>query len=210
MLQIGSPKRKPSDLLAEAYAYFNAKDVAYWQPEQSVPYKFLADTFELIEATTKRLEITQHLTECFRCILERTPTDLLPAIYLCVNKVGPAHEGLELGVGDAILIKAIANMSGGGDVTRIRKQYETEGDLGSVAMSRKRGQVRLRAFDALTISGVFKKFLAIAKDAGDKSQERKRGAIESLLNAARDSEAKFITRSLQVIPLIQAPTVHCD
>ena len=197
-MQTGAPIRKASDLLAEAYAVFNPRDLAYWQPDENVPYKFLADTFDLIEATTKRLEITRHLTECYRCILEMTPSDLLPAIYLCINKVGPAHEGLELGVGDSILYKAIANVSGG-DNARIRKQYDKDGDLGLVAMSRKKGQVRLMAFDKLSISGVFKKFLAIAKDGGEKSQERKRDRIESLLNASRDSEIKFITRSLQVI-----------
>ena len=189
--------------MAEAYALSNPRDLAYWQPEESVPYKFLADTFDQIEATTKRLEIGQHLTECYRCILEMTPTDLLPAIYLCINKVGPAHEGLKLGVGDSILIKAIANMSGRDDIDTIREHYEAWGDLGSVAMSRKKGQARLAAFDNLSISGVFKRFLAIAEDAGGESQERKRRSIESLLNAARDSEVKFITRSLQVILSIE-------
>ena len=38
-------------------------------------------------------------------MIATTPEDLLPAVYLCTNRVGPSHEGLELGVGDSILMK---------------------------------------------------------------------------------------------------------
>lgn len=61
--------------------------------------------FQSIAGTTKRLEIISCLTAAFRAILSSTPGDLLPAVYLCTNRVAPAHTGLELGVGDAILIK---------------------------------------------------------------------------------------------------------
>jgi hypothetical protein len=44
----------------------------------------------------------------FRAILASTPADLLPTVYLCTNRVAPAHEGVELGVGDATLIKVCA------------------------------------------------------------------------------------------------------
>lgn len=43
----------------------------------------------------------------FRAILASTPEDLLPMVYLCTNRVAPAHEGLELGIGDATLIKVM-------------------------------------------------------------------------------------------------------
>jgi len=36
------------------------------------------------------------------------PGDLLPTLYLCTGRVAPSHEGIELGVGDSILIKVIA------------------------------------------------------------------------------------------------------
>ena len=34
-----------------------------------------------------------------------TPEDLLPTVYLCTNQVAPSHEGIELGIGDATLVK---------------------------------------------------------------------------------------------------------
>lgn len=42
---------------------------------------------------------------CFRTIIATTPEDLLPTVYLCTNQVAPSHEGTELGIGDATLVK---------------------------------------------------------------------------------------------------------
>jgi DNA ligase-1 len=52
-----------------------------------------------------RLKILRLLVNAFRAILVSTPEDLLPVVYLCTNRVAPAHVGLELGIGDATLIK---------------------------------------------------------------------------------------------------------
>ncbi len=52
-----------------------------------------------------RLVITRLLVNAFRTILALTPKDLLPIVYLCTGAIAPAHEGIELGIGDAILIK---------------------------------------------------------------------------------------------------------
>jgi hypothetical protein len=53
----------------------------------------------------QRLVITRHLINAFRAVLAATPDDLLPMVYLCTNRVAPAHAGVELGIGDATLIK---------------------------------------------------------------------------------------------------------
>ena len=81
-------------------------------PVSQVPYLFLAECFEAIGGESRRLAITQHLTQCFRSILAASPMDLLPTVYLCTNRVAPAHEGLELGIGDSTLIKALAEATG--------------------------------------------------------------------------------------------------
>lgn len=62
-------------------------------------------TMQAIAETTKRLEIVAHLVAALRAILDTNPSDLLPAVYLCVNRVAPAHTGIELGIGEATLIK---------------------------------------------------------------------------------------------------------
>lgn len=90
---------------AAKHSNFDLDEVAKWKAGAPVPFSFLANTFEGIAETSKRLEITQLLTICFRAILGRTPAALLPTVYLCTNRVAPAHEGVELGVGDSILVK---------------------------------------------------------------------------------------------------------
>ena len=90
---------------AALHGDFDLETMAPWNEGEPVPFEFLAEAFEAIASNPKRLAKTQQLVNVFRAILGRSPEDLLPAVYLCVNQVAPAHEGVELGIGDAILIK---------------------------------------------------------------------------------------------------------
>ncbi len=74
---------------AKAYANYDSVELATWKAGESVPFLFLAHAFEAIANEPKRLQITQLLVTTFRTILATTPEDLLPAVYLCSNQVGP-------------------------------------------------------------------------------------------------------------------------
>lgn len=56
--------------------------------------------------------MTEMLCNFFRSVIILSPKDLLQCIYLCLNKTAPAYEGVELGIGDSILIKAVAESTG--------------------------------------------------------------------------------------------------
>lgn len=58
-----------------------------WKTGEPVPYAFLAATFDDIAPESKRLAIISMLTAAFRAIIQLTPDDLLPAVYLCLSKV---------------------------------------------------------------------------------------------------------------------------
>lgn len=52
-----------------------------------VPYLALARTFERIEEETKRLKIIAILTNFFRSVFLLSPEEMVPCVYLCLNKV---------------------------------------------------------------------------------------------------------------------------
>lgn len=57
-------------------------------PHVSLAYYGLCQTFEKIEATTKRLEILKYLTEYYVQVIQESPMELVECVYLCLNRVG--------------------------------------------------------------------------------------------------------------------------
>ncbi|KAI8139140.1 ATP-dependent DNA ligase [Fennellomyces sp. T-0311] len=161
-----------------------------------VPYAVLCKTFELCEATTKRLEITEYLVTLFVEVIQKQKQDLLCTLYMCINKLCPDYEGLELGIGESLLMKAIAN-STGHSLKSIQQEYGKTGDLGTVAMNSKGKQRTLFKPAPLTVTGVFKKLRDIASLKGNSSQTNKVNYIQGLLSACKDSEAKYLIRQLE-------------
>jgi DNA ligase-1 len=167
-----------------------------WKPGEPVPYLFLAEVFESISETTKRIEIAELLTNALRTILASSPDDLLAAVYLASNAIAPQHEGVDLGIGDATLIKALAEATGRKE-TAIKADYKTEGDLGIVAMESRSTQRTMFTPPPLTVTGVLREFRAIAKTEGKSSVDHKKGRMKKLLVAARGCEAGYLVRALQ-------------
>ena len=72
-------------------------------------------------------------------------------VHLSLNLLSAAYEGVELGIGDHILMKAIAQATGR-SVDKLKKQMEEIGDLGTIAENSK-GIVRDSSFG---ISHIFR------------------------------------------------------
>ncbi|KAK2461928.1 hypothetical protein APHAL10511_006391 [Amanita phalloides] len=171
-----------------------------WKPGEPVPYAALAHAFSLIEATTKRLEKTALLTSFLLLVIQRSAEgdhkSLTQAVYLCINRLCPDYMGIELGIGESLLIKAIAE-STGRSLSIIKADLKREGDLGLVAMSSKANQKTLFKPKPLTLSYVFTNLKEIAMTSGHSSQAKKVAIITKLLAACQHHEAKYIIRSLE-------------
>ena len=177
---------------------FHPVNDAVWKAGKPVPYKALVAAFHAIESTTKRLEITEVLCNLFRSIIALTPEDLAASVYLACNKLAPEYKGVEIGLGDSLLIKALQS-SMGSNSSHIKKKYEELGDLGLVANLLAKSKRSLFGFKPreLTVKGVLSSFREIAGISGSGSEKIKRGKISKMLSDAMKEEAKYLVRGLQ-------------
>lgn len=151
----------------------------------------IADTFEKMSATTKRLELTQHLVELF----QKTPPEIISKIvYLIQGKLRPDFEGVELGLAEKLAIHALSKSSGI-PIKKINSTYAEDGDLGGAAAKilEQKTQTTFLAQD-ITAERVYETLYKIAKLEGQRSQDMKMKYVSSLLNDATPQEAKFILK----------------
>ncbi|KAL1925333.1 uncharacterized protein VTP21DRAFT_216 [Calcarisporiella thermophila] len=172
------------------------KDIGIWKKGEPVPYLALCKTFELIEPETKRLAILDMVTNFFRAVIELTPDNLLQVVYLCINKLCPDYEGLELGIGEMLLMKAVGEATGR-SLQSIREEFHKTGDLGDIAQKSRGKQPTMFKPKSLTVPNVYKTLKEIAKITGSSSQTMKVNKIKGMLVACRGNEAKYLIRSLE-------------
>ena len=185
-----------------------------WKPSEPVPFAAVCTTFSKIEMTTKRLEIAAHCSLFLRQVLRLTPDDLLPTVMLMINKLAADYAGIELGIGESLIMKAIGE-STGRSLADIKADQNKIGDLGLVAAKSRSNQPTMFKPKPLTARGVWKGLMDIATVEGQGAQGRKVGGIKKLLSAADanstgkgkgvdittdkggPSEAKYIVRMLE-------------
>jgi len=152
----------------------------------------LADTYEKIESTTKRLEMTDYLVE----LLKKTPKEIIDkVVYLTQGKICPDFVGLEIGVAEKLAIKAIARAAGRKEA-EIQEDLKTSGDIGETAQNfmAKKAQVTLFQ-QSLTVEKVYQTLEKMAKITGTGSMDMKLSLLAGLLTAATPKEAKYLTRT---------------
>lgn len=118
-----SQEKKASLELKKKGENFDPKKAAFWKPGEPVPFRFLAYALDLISNESGRIVITDILSNVFRTVMATTPGDLLATVYLAANRIAPPHEGIELGIGDAALIKALGEAYGRND-DQVKKQLK--------------------------------------------------------------------------------------
>jgi DNA ligase-1 len=205
-------KKKAREKVQTTLKATNKDPYPDWKAGEPVPYAALCTTFSKIEMTTKRLEILAHSSLFLRQVLRLTPADLLPTTLLMINKLAADYTGVELGIGESLIKKAISE-STGRSLQHISSDHNEIGDLGLVAAKSRSKQPTMFKPKPLTVQGVHKGLLTIATIEGHGSQGRKVDGIKKLLSAAdahsagkqvdieKDkggpSESKFIVRTLE-------------
>jgi len=157
-------------------------------------YAVIADAYEKIEATTKRLEMTDLLVD----LLKNTPKDIIAkVVYLTQGKIYPDFVGLEIGVAEKLAIKALAQASGREDI-ELLQLLSTIGDIGEVAeeVMKKKKQVTLGVQKTLKVLQVYGTLDKMAKKTGSGAVGSKMALLAGLLAYASPKEAKYIMRTV--------------
>ncbi|MFQ5950176.1 MAG: DNA ligase, partial [Nitrospiria bacterium] len=143
--------------------------------------------FEQLEATTKRLEMFDILAELFQ---EADASEIDKIIYLTQGELLPSFHGINIGMSEKYLLRAIAKGSGI-DLDEAIKEYQIAGDLGRVAERYFVGEGA-----GASVESVYQQVYEIAVMGGEGSVDRKIDAVGSLLRSISSVEAKYAARFL--------------
>src|SRR5437870_11317962 len=119
--------------------------------------------YEQIEATTKRLKMTELLVGLLR---ETPKEDLDKVVYLTQGRIHPDYEGIELGLAEKMVMRVLAHATGLEDA-RVMRLWKEKADLGRVAQEAT-GARRQKPLQStpLTVSTAYPHHDPIAREAG--------------------------------------------
>jgi DNA ligase 1 len=145
--------------------------------------------FAALEGTTSR----RRLVELVAGLLSRGgPPDAARLVYLLQGQLRPPYEGVEIGVGERLLIATLAQAYGRTSAS-IAGRLGRLGDLGLVAAALAppaRGR-------RLTLEQAYDGLLGVARTSGSGSVAQKTGRLAELLVRADPLEARFLVRIAQ-------------
>ena len=158
----------------------------------SMEYLKLAEAFEIIEATRKRLDMTDMLAELF----QQTPVNEIEmVIRLTQGKIAPDFEGIELGISDTLAQEAIYQATRIPKIT-IKRLWISGGDTGTVAYEAMEQKKQTPLFtDKLDVKNVYDTLIDISKASGTGSQKFKLKMLAFLLHNSTSLEAKYLART---------------
>jgi len=153
----------------------------------------MADAYEKIEGTTKRLEMTDYLVE----FLKETPKEVIDKVaYLTQGKLYPDFVGIEIGVAEKLAVKAVARATGRSE-KEIEDNMKKIGDLGETTQKflEKKTQ-QMFSQRVLTVEKVYETLDKMAKSTGAGSVDQKINLLAGLLSNASPKEAKYLIRTV--------------
>ncbi len=156
-------------------------------------YSLIADGYGKIEATTKRLEMTDLLVT----LLKQTPKDLIDkVVYLTQGKLYPDFVGIEIGIAEKLAIRAVAKAAGYSE-KEIEENVKKTGDLGETTEKFLEKKTQRTFFqEPLTVHTVYANLDKMAKTEGPGSIELKISLLTGLLANATPKEGKYVIRTV--------------
>jgi len=146
----------------------------------------LSGYLDRLESTSSRKELVKTLAELYT---KSSPEEIQPLTYLIQGRLVPFFEPVEIGLGEKLVIAAIAQAFGMAG-PEVAKLFGRVGDLGQVA-AQIAGQT---PSPSLPVTEVHARLMEIALAAGAGSVEKKRSLFAGLLTQADPASAKHLVR----------------
>lgn len=146
----------------------------------------LADCFGRLAESKSRLRMYAILGELFE---RASAAEIEQIAWLCEGRVLPAFSGVEIGLGQQLLIRAIASAASR-NPAEVRGLYKKLGDSGLAAER----FLPTRKASKLSVSAAYKCLLKIARTSGAGSIERKIELLKSLLKQGSGRSACWVVR----------------
>lgn len=154
-------------------------------------FEIVASGYERMTETSSRIELTNILVD----ILKATDKSVIAKVaYLTQGKLHPDFEGINLGMAEKTVAKALEKAYGA-TTSEIQSSLRKTGDLGDVAAILSKDKIQQSLFkEKLTVEKVYSSLDEIAKSTGPGSIEGRISRLAALLNSSNNLEAKFLSR----------------
>ncbi|MEO6796676.1 MAG: ATP-dependent DNA ligase [Candidatus Dormibacter sp.] len=146
----------------------------------------LSAYLDRLESTSSRNELVKTLSEIYT---KSSVDEIQPLTYLIQGRLAPFFEPVEIGLGDKLVMAAIAQAFDA-PADEVAKRFGRLGDLGLVAAAFAGDGSNA----ALPVSEVHATLTEIAGAAGAGSVEKKRSLFAELLNKVDPTSAKHLVR----------------
>ena len=150
-------------------------------------FKVLAQYYEKLESTSKRLELIDILSKLFR---EAKSDEIGKICYLIQGRVAPFFEPIELGMAENMVAQAVGKAFGK-TKDEVIKLYRAKGNMG-IATSQLANSKLKTQNSKLSVSDVFSKLLEIANFGGKGSVDKKITTLSDLLKSLDPISAKHV------------------
>jgi len=151
-----------------------------------VTFPELSGYLDRLESTTSRNDLVKTLAELYT---KTSPDEIQPLTYLIQGRLVPFFEPVEIGLGEKLVVAAIAQAFGT-PLDDVAKLFGRVGDLGLVAAQ----LAGHGSSSALPVTEVHARLMDIAGAAGAGSVEKKRSLFAALLKHADSASAKHLVR----------------
>ena len=148
----------------------------------------LAEYYEKLEATSKRLELIDILSKLFK---ESKAEEIGKICYLIQGRVAPFFEPTEIGMAESMVASAIAKAFDA-DKEKVVKSYRELGNMGLAAQKLSQNSKFKIQSSKLSVSEVFEELHKLAEFSGKGTVEQKVSTLANLLKKLDPISVKHI------------------